>query len=75
MSFMSCYLLLIICILSSNAQHWCCKVDDQEPKPLIQTRKVVHYEKQTVAVRSGYEGCGLWGTGRCSLYTARYKYV
>ena len=56
-----------------NVQHWCCKVDNGEPQPLMKSQNVVLYEKVSIQVKTGYEGCGLWGLGRCEISTARYQ--
>jgi len=55
-----------------SVQHWCCKVDNGEPQPIHKSQNVVLYEKVSIQVKTGYEGCGLWGMGRCEISTARY---
>ncbi|XP_067934768.1 uncharacterized protein [Watersipora subatra] len=56
----------------AHVQHWCCKVKNGDPTPMLKTRKQVLYEKVSISVTTGYQGCGLWGSGRCAQTTARY---
>lgn len=56
-----------------DAQHWCCKVANGEPQPILKSRNNILYEKVSISVTTGYQGCGLWGMGRCEHTTARYQ--
>jgi len=52
--------------------HWCC-ANNQPATTMQLTRITAGLHTVATRVKTGYSSCGLFGTGKCSIYSTTYK--